>query len=78
MLVKVKPVEGNKELVKDTVNKAVINTDTKGYREYINRRNLKKNQDSLENRIETLEDNINTLKSDLNNLTVMLKKVLEI
>lgn len=77
MLVKVKPVDGNKQLLKNTESKAVINNDVKAYREYISKRNLSDKQDNLETRIDSIEEDINTIKSSLETLTDLLKKALE-
>lgn len=77
MLIKVKPVDGEKNLLKDTQSKVVINNNDKAYREFITKRNLLNKQDSIEIRIESLEEDINSIKSSLDNLTKLLEKVLE-
>jgi len=77
MLVKVKPVNGEKNLLKNTRNKAVLNNDEKAYKEYISKRNLMNKQESIENKVERLELDINNIKSDLNNISQMLQLLVD-
>jgi len=77
MLVKVNPVDGEKNLLKNTQSKVVLNSNNKTYKEYMAKKNLIDKQDLIENRIESLEEDINTIKSSLDNLTKLLEKVLE-
>lgn len=77
MLIKVKPVDGENNLLKNTRSKVVLNNNDKAYREYMAKRNLIDKQDTIENRVGSLEEDINSIKSSLDNLTKLLEKALE-
>tara|TARA_R110000868_G_scaffold155902_1_gene382523 strand:- start:23 stop:277 length:255 start_codon:yes stop_codon:yes gene_type:complete len=77
MLIKVEPINGERNLLKNTKNKAVLNNDNKGYKEYIAKRNILDKQESIENKVERLELDINNIKSDLNNITQMLQLLVD-
>lgn len=77
MLVKVKPVDGEKNLLKNTKSKVILNNNDKAFRDYIGKRDLSNKQDNLESRIDSIEEDINTIKSSLQTLTDLLKKALE-
>lgn len=73
MLVKVQEKEN---LVKDTQNGGVINTDRAGYLKYKEQRrialNKREKEKSLENKVEAIETDINNIKSML---TQILQKL---
>lgn len=77
MLIKVKPVDGENNLLKNTRSKVILNNNDKAYREYMAKRNLIDKQDTIENRVGSLEEDINSIKSSLDNLTKLLEKALE-
>ena len=76
MLIKVKPVDGENNLLKNTRSKVILNNNDKAYREYMAKRNLIDKQDTIENRVGSLEEDINSIKSSLDNLTKLLEKAL--
>ena len=75
-LVKVKPFDGNEYLLKDTRNKAVINTDDKAYANYVAKRDRSMENEAfkynMDNKIQDMESDINIIKSDLSDIKQLL------
>lgn len=62
-------VVGHDALVRDSSTKAVINTNTAEYEEYINRRNA---MEAEKNQLKKQGEEINNLKSDISEIKQML------
>lgn len=75
-LVKVKPFDGNEYLLKDTRNKAVINTDDKAYNSYVAKRTRSLENEAfkynMDNKIQDMESDINNIKTDLSDIKNLL------
>ena len=67
-------VEGHSYLVRDTMSNAIINTDKKGYEQYMT---LKRARGREKDRVTALEDEIQGLKSDLSDIKSMLGQLLD-
>ena len=67
-------VEGHSYLVRDTMSNAIVNTDKKGYEQYMT---LKRARGREKDRVTALEDEIQGLKSDLGDIKSMLRQLLE-
>jgi|TARA_B100000902_G_scaffold219541_1_gene208555 hypothetical protein len=68
-----KKVEGHTTLVRDTYNKAIINTNTVSFQEYMERR---KNRKSTGDEIRHAVKEINTLKKELFEIKNLLNKAI--
>jgi len=75
-LVKVKPFDGHKHLLKDTRNKAVINEDNKAFSDYVQKRNRIEEEEAFKYNMETkmvdVESDINNIKTDLSDIKNLL------
>ena len=67
-------VEGHSYLVRDTMSNAIVNTDKKGYEQYMT---LKRARGREKDRVTALEDEIQGLKSDLSDIKSMLGQLLD-
>ena len=67
-------VEGHSYLVRDTMSNAIVNTDKKGYEQYMT---LKRARGREKDRVTALEDEIQGLKSDLGDIKSMLRQILD-
>jgi hypothetical protein len=65
-------VENHVNLVRDQTTKAILNTDTDSYNEYIILRNLKKEKNQ---KVETIESELENLKKDINEIKDLLKEL---
>lgn len=68
------PVEGQKDLYRDTRTNAIINTNKNGYESYIMRRESLQNQ---KKKIESIEDEILNVKNDLDEIKMLLRRLSE-
>lgn len=66
------PVEGERNLARDTRTNAIINTNEHEYNAYLARKNLVMSE---KQRIEKLEDQINEVKDDLNEIKMLLRRL---
>jgi hypothetical protein len=62
-------VDGNDNLVRDTSNKAIINTNVKEYYNYVEKRNMMLKQ---KQELEKQSQEINNLKKDMSEIKDML------
>lgn len=67
------PVEGNPNLVRDPITKAVINTNMNGYLEYINSAKKLKERNQ---KLDAVADEVTHLKNELSEIKQMLISVL--
>ena len=67
-------VDGHSYLVRDTMSNAIVNTDKKGYEQYMT---LKRARGREKDRVTALEDEIQGLKSDLGDIKSMLGQLLD-
>ena len=67
-------VEGHSYLVRDTMSNAIVNTDKKGYEQYMT---LKRARGREKDRVTALEDEIQGLKSALGDIKSMLGQLLD-
>lgn len=68
------PVEGQKDLYRDTRTNAIINTNKNDYESYIMRRDSLQNQ---KKKIESIEDEIVNVKNDLDEIKMLLRRLSE-
>ena len=68
------PVEGQKDLYRDTRTNAIINTNKNDYESYIMRRESLQNQ---KKKIESIEDEIINVKNDLDEIKMLLRRLSE-
>ena len=68
------PVEGQKDLYRDTRTNAIINTNKNDYESYIMRRESLQNQ---KKKIESIEDEIMNVKNDLDEIKTLLRRLSE-
>ena len=68
------PVEGQKDLYRDTRTNAIINTNKNDYESYIMRRESLQNQ---KKKIEYIEDEIVNVKNDLDEIKMLLRRLSE-
>lgn len=68
------PVEGQKDLYRDTRTNAIINTNKNDYESYIMRRESLQNQ---KKKIESIEDEIINVKNDLDEIKMFLRRLSE-
>lgn len=67
------PVEGQKDLYRDTRTNAIINTNKNDYESYIMRRESLQNQ---KKKIESIEDELADIKSDLSDIKTLLTRMI--
>jgi len=68
------PVEGQKDLYRDTRTNAIINTNKNDYESYIMRKESLQNQ---KKKIESIEDEIINVKNDLDEIKMLLRRLSE-
>lgn len=67
-------VEGHKNLIRDCETNAILNTNISEYNNYIQMKNIKKNENQ---RIEMLENEIITLKNELKVIKSLISRYVE-
>lgn len=67
-------VEGYSNLVRDTNTNAIINTDSRGHKSYVN---LKISKQKEKERIDQIESDLSDLKNDVNDIKNLLIKLSE-
>lgn len=66
------PVDGERNLSRDVVTNAIINTNEQEYNAYIARKNLAETE---KQRIEKIENQIGDMKEDLNEIKTLLRRL---
>lgn len=67
-------VNGHPNLIRDTSTKAILNTNSTEYQNYVS---LKKSKEIESKRIEDIELNMNILKNDINEIKQLVLKLSE-
>jgi hypothetical protein len=67
-------IEGERNLAYDPRTNGVIDTDTEGYKKYIQQKQFRQQQN---NRIETMENRINNIEEGLSDIKTLLTRLLE-
>jgi hypothetical protein len=65
-------VEGHSHLLRDSKTNSIINTNMVEYQEYLNRRNVKVNENQ---KIQHLESDVANIKNDLNEIKSLLRSL---
>lgn len=68
-------IDENKNLIRDTTNRAILNTDRAGLESYLAQRQIAKQrlaeQEEMKNKVEKLEEDITDIKNMLRELVQM-------
>lgn len=67
-------VEGHSHLLRDSKTNSIINTNMIEYQEYLNRRNVKEDEDQ---KIQTIEEEVYNIKNDISEIKSLLKELLK-
>jgi hypothetical protein len=67
-------VEGHSHLLRDSKTNSIVNTNMIEYQEYLNRRNIKTNENE---KIKNLEDDVSHIKNDLDEIKLLLRNLIE-
>jgi hypothetical protein len=65
-------VEGHSHLLRDSKTNSIINTNMIEYQEYLNRRNVKEDDDQ---KIQHLESDVANIKNDLSEIKSLLRSL---
>jgi len=65
-------VEGHSHLLRDSKTNSIINTNMVEYQEYLNRRNVKADQNQ---KIQNLESDVANIKDDLSEIKSLLRSL---
>ena len=65
-------VEGHSHLLRDSKTNSIINTNMIEYQEYLNRRNVKEDEDQ---KIQHLESDVANIKNDLSEIKSLLRSL---
>ena len=65
-------VEGHSHLLRDSKTNSIINTNMVEYQEYLNRRNVKADENQ---KIQHLESDVANIKDDLNEIKSLLRSL---
>ena len=65
-------VEGHSHLLRDSKTNSIINTNMVEYQEYLNRRNVKEDDDQ---KIQHLESDVANIKNDLSEIKSLLRSL---
>jgi len=65
-------VEGHSHLLRDSKTNSIINTNMIEYQEYLNRRNVKEDDDQ---KIQHLESDVANIKNDLSEIKSLLRNL---
>ena len=65
-------VEGHSHLLRDSKTNSIINTNMIEYQEYLNRRNVKEDEDQ---KIQHLESDVADIKNDLSEIKSLLRSL---
>ena len=67
-----KKVEGHSHLLRDSKTNSIINTNMVEYQEYLNRRNVKADENQ---KIQHLESDVANIKNDLSEIKSLLRSL---
>ena len=67
------PVEGKRNLYRDSSSNSIVNTDSSEYNAYMQMKNQKLKE---QNEINSLKEEFNNMKNDLNEIKTLLKTIL--
>ena len=65
-------VEGHSHLLRDSNTNSIINTNMIEYQEYLNRRNVKEDENQ---KIQHLESDVDNIKNDLSEIKSLLRSL---
>lgn len=71
---KYEKVEGHSHLLRDSSTNSIINTNMIEYQEYLNRRNVKADENQ---KVQNMEDEVNNIKNDISEIKSLLKELLK-
>jgi hypothetical protein len=66
-------VEGHSHLLRDSKTNSIINTNMIEYQEYLNRRNVKADENQ---KVQTIEEEVYNIKNDISEIKSLLKELL--
>ncbi len=67
-------VEGHSHLLRDSKTNSIINTNMIEYQEYLNRRNVKADENQ---KVQTIEEEVYNIKNDIIEIKSLLKELLK-
>ena len=67
-------VEGHSHLLRDSKTNSIINTNMIEYKEYLNRRNVKADENQ---KVQTIEEEVYNIKNDISEIKSLLKELLK-
>ena len=67
-------VEGYSYLLRDSNTNSIINTNMVEYQEYLNRRNVKADENQ---KVQTIEEEVYNIKNDISEIKSLLKELLK-
>jgi len=67
-------VEGHSHLLRDSKTNSIINTNMIEYQEYLNRRNVKADENQ---KVQTIEEEVYNIKNDISEIKSLLKALLK-
>ena len=67
-------VEGHSHLLRDSETNSIINTNMIEYQEYLNRRNVKADENQ---KVQTIEEEVYNIKNDISEIKSLLKELLK-
>ena len=67
-------VEGHSHLLRDSNTNSIINTNMVEYQEYLNRRNVKADENQ---KAQTIEEEVYNIKNDISEIKSLLKELLK-
>ena len=67
-------VEGHSHLLRDPKTNSIINTNMIEYQEYLNRRNVKADENQ---KVQTIEEEVYNIKNDISEIKSLLKELLK-
>ena len=67
-------VEGHSHLLRDSKTNSIINTNMVEYQEYLNRRNVKADENQ---KVQAIEEEVYNIKNDISEIKSLLKELLK-
>ena len=67
-------VEGHSYLIRDSKTNSIINTNMVEYQEYLNRRNVKADENQ---KVQAIEEEVYNIKNDISEIKSLLKELLK-
>lgn len=65
-------VEGHSHLLRDSKTNSIINTNMVEYQEYLNRRNVKADENQ---KVQTIEEEVYNIKNDISEIKSLLRSL---